>query len=68
MVLHCPNCDSTLFKVKDGLDGSQILYCFHPNQCDWSFTINPPAPLLPSKKKRKIRASASRDSGVLPKA
>lgn len=49
MAMHCPNCNSTLFHVRERPDGSQHLCCYKGQKCGWSVQINPPVPFNASK-------------------
>jgi DNA-directed RNA polymerase subunit M/transcription elongation factor TFIIS len=44
MNMHCPNCGSTLFHVKENANG-QYLCCYKGSKCGWSVPIKPPVPV-----------------------
>lgn len=52
MGMHCPDCNSTLFHVKEAPDGSQHLCCYRGQKCGWSVQIKPPVAFASTTKSR----------------
>jgi len=49
--MKCPECQSSLLKLKQGDDGKQYLYCYRVLKCGWNEEIMPPLRLVPRAKK-----------------
>jgi uncharacterized protein with PIN domain len=39
--MRCPDCNATLFHVKEEANGRQYLYCYRSKKCGWHVEIKP---------------------------